>query len=293
MEQTVPAAMNPNQTDDVRRIKQFIAGTRIAMLQAAHRAGGGHIAPAFSCHEIITTLYQAVLRTDPKRPDWEDRDRFLMDKGHGCLSLFVVLAKMGFFPEEWLDRIGRPGCALGGHVDEHVPGIEATLGSLGHGLPIGVGMALAAKIKKQRHRVFVLLSDGGSQEGTVWESAMLAASHNLDNLTAVLDYNKLQSLGHTIDVMPAFEPVADKWRAFGWRAWEVNGNDIGALLDVFRQLPFAPGKPSIIIAHTVKGKGVSFMEDTTAWHVRNPSDEELARACKELEAQDKILRSVE
>lgn len=291
MEQMASTATSSSQSDDIRRIKQFIAGTRIAMLQAAHCAGGGHIGAAFSCHEIISTLYQGILHTDPEHPDWKDRDRFLMDKGHGCLSLFVVLAKMGFFPEEWLNRIGRPGCALGGHVDEHIPGIEATLGSLGHGLPIGVGMALAAKIKKQQHRVFVLLSDGGSQEGAVWESAMLAASHNLDNLTAILDYNKLQSLGYVIDVMPAFEPIVDKWRAFGWKAWEIEGHNINVLLDTFRQLPFALGKPSIIIAHTVKGKSVSFMEDTTAWHVRNPTDEELARACKELEAQDEILRS--
>lgn len=260
---------------------------RCQILSTAVEAGAGHIAPAYSVLEIVATLYQRILRVDPRNPHWPERDRFVLSKGHGCLAQYVVLADCGFFAVEALKRFSRPGSLLGGHPDRKIPGVEASTGSLGHGLSIGVGMALAAKLDGGAgYRTFVVLSDGECQEGSVWEAAMFAVHSRLDNLVAVIDHNKLQSLGRLDDIMSSPTSMADKWRAFGWAVDEVNGHDVGALDEVFRRVPFTDGRPSVVVAHTVKGKGISFMEGNAIWHYRVPNPEELVTARRELEGED-------
>lgn len=256
---------------------------RRRILDTAMKAGAGHIAPAYSVLEIVVALYFEVLRVDPKRPRWELRDRFILSKGHGCLALYAVLAERGFFPEAALDTFTKPGTFLGGHPDLKVPGVDAATGSLGHGLPMGVGMALAAKLAGQDYRTFVVLSDGECQEGSVWEAALLAAHLGLDHLTMVLDNNNLQALGPVTEVMSSAVPVADKWRAFGWAVTEVDGHDLPALVDVLTRAPISAGRPTAIIANTVKGKGISYMEQSAIWHYRIPNPEELAVAVAELQ----------
>jgi len=235
-------------------------------------AGRGHVGSSLSIIEIIRVLYDDVLSVRPREPKWPDRDRFILSKGHGCLGLYAVLADHGFFPAAELKRFCKPGALLGGHVDAHIPGIEASTGALGHGLPIGVGAALAARMRGRPSRVFVVTGDGELDEGSIWEAALSAAKHGLDNLTVVVDYNKLQSYGRIDDVMP-LEPLADKWKAFGFAVREVDGHDVSALRDVFQALPFAPGKPNAIIAHTLKGRGISFAELDATWHHKSTVDE--------------------
>ncbi len=234
-------------------------------------AGRGHVGSPLSIVEILRVLYDEVLNVRPQEPEWPDRDRFILSKGHGCLALYAILADRGFFPKEELKRFCKPGALLGGHVDAHIPGIEASTGALGHGLPIGVGAALAARMRKRSSRVFVVLGDGELDEGSVWEAALAASKHGLDSLTAIVDYNKLQSYGRIEDVLP-LEPLAEKWRAFGFEVREIDGHDIAALRNVFAELPFAPGKPSAIIAHTLKGRGISFTELNAAWHHKSTLD---------------------
>lgn len=234
-------------------------------------AGRGHVGSPLSIIEILRVLYDQVLRVRPQQPDWPDRDRFILSKGHGCLALYAILADHGFFPKEELKRFCKPGALLGGHVDSHIPGIEASTGALGHGLPIGVGAALAARMRGRSSRIFVVLGDGELDEGSVWEAALAASKHGLDNLTAIVDYNKLQSYGRIEDVLP-LEPLADKWRAFGFEVREVDGHDVTALQNVFEELPFAKGKPSGIIAHTLKGRGIPFTELNATWHHKSTLD---------------------
>lgn len=259
------------------------ARLRRTILDTAMTAGGGHIAPAYSVLEIVTALYVWFLDTRPADPRWAERDRFVLSKGHGCLALYAVLAERGFFPATTLATFTKPGSFLGGHPDLKVPGVDATTGSLGHGLSMGTGMALAAKLDDRPRRTFVVLSDGECQEGSVWEAALLAAHLGLDRLTAVIDDNKLQALGPVAEVMSSAAPVADKWRAFGWAAAEVDGHDLAALRETFSRLPLEPGRPSAIVAHTVKGKGISYMEQSPIWHYRIPNAGELARAHAELQ----------
>ena len=246
----------------------------------------GHIASAFSVVEILRVLYDEVLRYDAANPKWPGRDRFILSKGHGCLALYVLLAEKGFFPRSELQLFCKSEGILGGHPEHgKVPGVEFSTGSLGHGLPVGVGMAVAAKRDGNSHRVFAVLGDGESNEGSVWEAALSAAKHKLDNLTVMVDYNKQQSYGTTSEVLE-LEPFGDKWRAFGFAVKEVDGHDINQLRGLLGKLPLAAGKPSSIICHTVKGRGVSFVEKNFSWHHKNRvTDEELTALLSELEVE--------
>lgn len=228
-------------------------------------AGRGHVGSPLSIIEIVRVLYDDVLNVRPGEPNWPDRDRFILSKGHGCLGLYAVLADHGFFSKDELKLHCKSGALLGGHVDVHVPGVEASTGALGHGLPIGVGAAIAARLRGRASRVFVAMGDGELGEGSVWEAALAAAKHKLENLVAIVDYNKLQSYGRVDEVLP-LEPLADKWRAFGFAVREVDGHDVAALRDTFAALPFEAGKPNAVIAHTLKGRGISYAELNAEWH---------------------------
>lgn len=270
---------NVSRSAAARRLALHI---RRHVLDMTCRAKSSHVGSSFSMAELLAVLYGSVLRVDPARLDWEDRDRFILSKGHGCAGLYAVLAERGFFPIEWLQTFYQNGSLLAGHATTTAPGVEVSTGSLGHGLSIGAGMALAAKRDGKRHRVFVLLSDGECDEGSIWEPALFAPQHALDNLTVIIDYNKVQSLAAVKDVMD-LEPFADKWRAFRWNVKEIDGHDVNQIEDTLSSLPFEEGRPSCVIAHTVKGKGVSFMEHTVLWHYRSPQGDELAAALRELE----------
>jgi transketolase len=225
----------------------------------------GHVGASLSLVEIIRTLYDDVLNVRPDQPQWPDRDRFILSKGHGCLTLYAVLADKGFFDAGELERQCMPGALLGGHPDTHVPGVEAATGALGHGLAIGLGFALAARLSRRPSRTFVVMGDGEINEGSVWEAALTATKHGLSSLTAIVDYNKLQSYGPVTEVLP-LEPLADKWRAFGFAVREVDGHDVAALRATFAALPFEAGKPNAIVAHTIKGRGVAEAEGNPMWH---------------------------
>jgi transketolase len=255
------------------------------ILHMVHHSKASHVGTSFSMVELLLVLYCRVLRIDPTRLDDPDRDRFVLSKGHGCAALYAVLADRGFFPHEWLATFYQDGSPLAGHSTHTVPGVEVSTGSLGHGLPIACGMALAGMRGKRPYRVFAILSDGECDEGTTWEAALFAGHHRLDNLVAIIDYNKIQALGRISEVLD-LEPFADKWRAFGWSVQEIDGHDMKAIDDALSRASHAPGRPSCIIAHTVKGKGVSFMEDQLLWHYRSPDQEEYRRALKELEFEE-------
>ena len=254
------------------------------VLGMTSRAKSSHVGSSFSMIELLVALYSEVLRYRPEEPTWSKRDRFILSKGHSCAGLYAILAEKGFFPVDWLDKFYVDGGRLSGHVTcRGVPGVELSTGSLGHGLPVACGMALAAKRDNSRHRVFVMLSDGECDEGSNWEAFLFAPHHQLDNLVVIIDYNKIQSLGTVKEVMD-LEPFAEKLKAFGWCVREIDGHDFESIQDGFSQLPFEDGKPSCIIAHTTKGKGVSFMEDKLLWHYRSPAGKELEDAIAELES---------
>lgn len=258
------------------------AGLRLRVLDMINHAGSSHIGTTFSMMELLAVLYWRALRVRPCEPDWPDRDRFVLSKGHGCAALYAVLAERGFFPVEWLDSYYRNGARLAGHATHRgVPGIELSTGSLGHGLSVATGMALAAQRDRRSWRSFVLLSDGECDEGSTWEPMLFAPHHRLDNLIAIVDYNKIQSLGTVAEVIN-LEPFGDKWRACGWGVREIDGHDLLAVSDALSAVPFEPGRPSCVIAHTVKGKGVSFMENKLLWHYRSPQGDEYAAARTEL-----------
>jgi len=247
-----------------------------------NRANASHIGSCLSMADMLAVLYGRVLRLDPQQPDWPDRDRFILSKGHGCAALYAVLAECGYFPMEWLNTYYLDGSHLAGHATHKgTPGVEMSTGSLGHGLPVACGMALAAKRDGKAHRMFVLLSDGECDEGSNWEAALFAPHHKLDNLVVLVDYNKIQSLGNVKDVID-LEPLAEKWRAFGWATRELNGHDLGAVEETLSKVPLEPGKPTCIVAHTVKGKGVSFMENKLQYHYTPPKGEELTKALAEV-----------
>ena len=246
----------------------------------AHAGKTPHVASALSCVDLLVALYFSALRIDPAKPEDPDRDRLLLSKGHGCMAQYGALAERGFFPEAVLEEYARDGGRLAEHPGPHcVPGIEAATGSLGHGLPIGAGLALAAKVRGANYRVFVVMSDGECYEGSVWEAALFAPAQRLDRLTAIVDYNGWSAMAPTY---PAMEPFAEKWRAFGWCVQEIDGHDAEALTAALAAVPFEPGRPSAIIARTVKGKGVSFMENDLEWHYRPPNDQDLQRALLEI-----------
>jgi transketolase len=251
-------------------------------LEMVTRARASHIASALSIADILAVLYGAVLQVDPQRPQAPERDRFILSKGHACVAVYATLAARGFFPREQLATYGLDHSPLMNHISHHVPGVEFSTGSLGHGLPFAVGKALAAQRQGAGWRAFALLSDGEMDEGSNWEAFLFAAHHKLEQLVAVVDYNKWQSLARVADTL-RLEPLADKLRAFGWNVLELDGHDHAQLFAAFAAPPM-PGLPTAVIAHTVKGKGVSFMEDRVDWHYRSPSEAQLAQALTELEA---------
>ena len=257
---------------------------RVQILRAFAAGKRGHLGSAFSLVEMLRVLYDDVLRFDSARPLWEGRDRMILSKGHGCLALYAILVDKGFFPDSELLKFCHLDGKLGGHPERgKVPGVEASTGSLGHGLSLGIGMALALRARPEAGRVFVIDSDGECNEGSLWEAALSAAKHRLDNLTVLVDYNHMQSYSTTAEVLD-LDPLADKWRAFGWAAKEVDGHDVEALRNALAPTPFAPGKPSVLICHTVKGKGIKQLEWNAAWHHKNKvTEDEVAALLAELE----------
>ena len=242
---------------------------RRLVVRGLEGGGRGHVGSSMSLIEIMRVLYDDILKFRPAEPKWADRDRMILSKGHGCLALYAILADKGFIPLETLDTFCKRDSILGGHPEAgKVAGVEASTGALGHGLSVGIGMALALRATKKSNRVFVVMGDGEINEGSVWEAAMCAGKHKLANLTAMVDYNKIQSAGFTRDIQD-LEPLLDKWQAFGFAAVEVDGHDVGALRALLRCLPVAADKPTAIICHTVKGKGISFAENDPNWHHKN------------------------
>lgn len=260
-----------------KKILQYIVG-----------ANAGHTGGSLSCTDILNVLYNNVLNVSPQNFSSPDRDRYIQSKGHCVEALFVVLADKKFFPEEDLNALCKYQSHYIGHPTKKVKGVEQNTGALGHGLPISVGTAIAGKLDNKDYRVFTLLGDGELPEGSNWEAALSAAHYKLDNLCAVIDKNSLQITAATSDVMNT-DPLNKKWEAFGWAVKEVNGNDIDALKDAFAALPFEKGKPSVIIAHTIKGKGISFMENELKWHHGVPGKEQYAQAVQELDAVAQVV----
>jgi transketolase len=265
------------------RLRQVATSVRRRNLQMVYGAKLGHIGGDFSATDILVTLYFSVLNVDPRRPDDPERDRFILSKGHCAGVLYTTLAHAGFLPLDELDTFAKPLSRLNGHPNRtKVPGVETNTGPLGHGLPVAVGCAVGAKMDGASWRTYVLTGDGELQEGSNWEAALSAAHYKLDNLTVIIDRNGLQQGDFTERTMH-LDPLADKWRAFGFSVREVNGHDFAALLDVFDQLPFEWGRPNCIIAHTHKGQGVSFMRDRPIWHHHVPNAEQFAQALRELD----------
>jgi transketolase len=255
---------------------------RQEIFKTIYNGGGGHLPACLSVVDILTVLYYSFLRIDTGDPHDPDRDRFILSKGHGGVALYAVLADKGFFDRQHLATHGRRGTILGGHPDMcKVPGVDASTGALGHGLSFASGIAFAGKKDKKDYRVVVVLGDGECQEGSVWEAALFAPQHKLDNLTVIIDHNKLQAMDRLENIV-GLDPLAGKWESFGWAVEEVDGHDIDKLQALFKRLPFQNGRPSLIIAHTVKGKGISFMENVPIWHYRQPSAEEMKKACEDL-----------
>lgn len=255
---------------------------RLHAVQMTSRGSSSHVGSCLSIADLLAVLYSSILQHKATMPLWPERDRFILSKGHASAALYAVLAESGYFDASILLQHCQNGSALCGHVTKGaVPGIDVSTGSLGHGLSIGVGMALSAKRDAKQHRIFVMLSDGECDEGSNWEAIMFAAHHKLDNLVAIVDYNKLQSLGSVSETLN-LEPFAEKWRSFGWQVREIDGHDHSEILETLSALPLNSTQPSCIIAHTVKGKGVSFMQNSVLWHYRSPQGQELEEALKEL-----------
>jgi transketolase len=265
----------------LNELRNVANGLRARALQMVHRSRASHLGSCLSMADIVACLYWNTLRIDPEQPNWQERDRFILSKGHGAAIIYAALAERGYFPIDELKTYCEFGSRLTGHITSGVPGVELSSGSLGHGLPVGCGMALAAKRENLSFRTFVLCSDGELDEGSNWEAILLAPQHKLDNLVLVVDYNKIQSFGRVKDIVD-LDPLADKFQAFRWAVREVDGHNMKQLVDTFSELPFETDKPSVVIAHTVKGKGVSFMEDQLAWHYKSPSDAQLEEAIREL-----------
>jgi transketolase len=265
------------------KLERAAAGLRADVIGVSHRAKTPHLGSSLSCIDLLAALYWDFLRIDPARPDAADRDRFILSKGHAAPALYATLCARGFFPQKLIDEYGHDGAALAEQpAPDCAPGVEWATGSLGHGLSVGIGMALAARLQKSHYRTVVLLSDGECNEGTVWEAAMFSAAQKIGSLTVLVDYNKWQATGRSEEVM-ALAPLREKWEAFGWESYEVDGHDFAEIRAALScaELPYRT-KPLAIIAHTIKGRGVTFMEDDNNWHYRIPSTEELAVARKEL-----------
>ena len=274
--------MTPIAAPSTKDLQAIARSIRTRVVEMSHAAGTPHLGSALSCVDILVAAYWRALAIDPARPAAEDRDRFILSKGHAVSALYAALALRGYFPQDALETFGQSESALAEQpTPSCVPGLELATGSLGHGLPVGIGMAFAAKLARRSSRVFVLMSDGECNEGSVWEAAMSAAAQRLDNLIVIVDYNRWQATGRSEEVM-ALAPLADKWTAFGWSAREVDGHDMDALSHALDRVPDGTGRPVALVARTVKGKGVSFMEDDNNWHYRSPNADELSRARVEL-----------
>jgi transketolase len=274
--------MTTNRMNGKTRTCQKLANQiRACCLQMTHDGASGHVGSMLSMAELVAVLYESVLRVDPKNPRWPQRDRFVLSKGHAGGAVYAALAEKGFFPKEWLKTYYQDDGKLMGHISHYVPGVEFSTGSLGHGLPVAVGMALAARHAQASHRVFCLMSDGDCDEGSTWEAIMFAAQHKLDRLTAIVDYNRVQALGHMEDIIE-LEPFAQKLEAFGWAVREIDGHDCRQIEAALSDLPIESEKPSFIIARTTKGKGVDWMEDTVSCHYRYASEEQIAAALAKL-----------
>ncbi|MBM7570581.1 transketolase [Aquibacillus albus] len=270
-------------------LKRKAAQIRKDLIKMIYEAGTGHTGSSLSNTDILTALYYGVMNVDPKNPNWEDRDRYVQSKGHAVESYWAVLADKGFFPKDELSTFSQFNSRLIGHPNNKVPGVEMNTGALGHGLSISVGMALAAKMDNKAYRVYTLMGDGEQAEGSVWEAAMSASQYKLDNLIGIIDRNRLQITGSTSDVM-SNEPLDEKWRSFGWEVVEVDGNDVVELVNTFKKAPYASGKPTLVLANTVKGKGVSLAENVAGWHHKVPSQEEYEQAMGELTKQLEVLQ---
>ena len=266
----------------VDELKQMAATVRCDIIEMICTAEAGHPGGSLSATDIVTALYFRLMNIDPANPRWPDRDRFILSKGHACPVWYAALAERGFFDKAHLGTLRRMGSILQGHPDMNkVPGIDMTAGSLGQGLSVGIGMALAGKLKQKDYHVWVVIGDGESQEGSIWEAAMSAAKWKLDNITAILDRNNLQNDWHVDELMP-IEPVADKWRAFGWHVVDIDGHDMDAIVAALEAARARTGGPTLILARTIKGKGVSYMENVCEWHGKAPCQEEADQALDEI-----------
>ena len=272
--------MNPKSTKELSRVAHII---RKRTIETSARAKIPHLGSCLSCVELLIALYWQELNINPIEPDSPDRDRFVLSKGHGAPVLFQVLAERGFFPVERLSEFGQAGSVFHEHPPKpgYIPGVEAATGSLGHGLPMALGMAVAQRIKGTNNRCYALLSDGECNEGSIWEAAMFAAGQRVHNLTAIIDYNKWQATGRSQEVM-ALEPLAAKWEAFGWHAQQIDGHNFEEINKALNATRAEAKRPSVIVADTIKGKGISFMENDNNWHYRTPNAEELEAALTEL-----------
>ena len=268
----------------IKELEQMARQLRIDVIELIHYRGQGHPGGSLSPAEIISALFSHQLRIDPKRPDWENRDRFILSKGHACSLLYAALARRGFFPIEEFKTWGCIGSRLQGHPQLGLPGLEISSGSLGQGLSIANGMALADRLDGIDPRIYCIMGDGETNEGQIWEAAMTAAHYKLDKLCGIVDFNKLQIDGFCCDVKD-MKPYMRKWEDFGWYAVEVDGHDFKELMDAFDEVEKVKGKPQVVIAHTIKGKGVSFMENQVRWHGIAPKKDELERALKELDEE--------
>jgi transketolase len=276
--------MSKDRAALLKRLDEQANLIRRNVWRALHAAGGGHVGGSLSAAELLSALYFHTLRIDPKNPDDPDRDRFVLSKGHANAALAAVLAQAGFIEDNLLDRFYGYESPLGMHPDIKVAGVEMSTGGLGHGLPVGMGMALGARIQGKSFHTYVMVGDGELNEGSNWETAMAASHYRLSGLTVIVDKNRVSQSGHVAEIC-GIDPLPDKWRAFGWEVREIDGHNIGEVVDALGALPFDPRKPSALIAHTVKGKGVSFAEDTYLWHSNTVNDEILEKALAELGAR--------
>lgn len=274
------------------KLEEVAKRLKIKIIKMIGKSDGGHVGGSMSAVEILTVLYFHEMKIDLKNVKWKERDRFILSKGHAATALYAVLSERGFIPEDVLISINRVDSPLQCHPDMRLcPGVEISSGSLGQGLSVAVGMALGAKLKYKIFRVYTLLGDGECQEGQIWEAAMSASKFKLDNLVAIIDYNKLQISGRISEVMP-IEPLYDKWTAFGWHVLEINGHSITQIIYALEQAKKIKGKPTLIIAHTVKGYGVSFMEDKVEWHGDSMSVDQVKKALKELSCSQEEIKSI-
>lgn len=273
-----------NKESNVEQLEKIAQGLREDVLKMVYTAGSGHIGGSFSSAEIMTALFFSEMKINPNVEKWPDRDRFILSKGHCCPILYATLCRRGYFEEDVLWSLRKHHSPLQGHPDmRKLPSLDMSSGSLGNGLSLGLGMALASRALHKDYRVFVLMGDGEQQEGAIWEAAMAATQLEVSNLVGIVDNNRIQLTGHTADIIDV-APLADKWKSFGWNVVEINGNVMSEVLDAFKRVnSFKNGSPCVIIANTVKGKGVSFMEDEVIWHSKAPSKDEYESAFDELE----------